>query len=151
MNIAGAYWRGDEKNKQLTRIYGITFQKSQLDEYITMLEEAKKRDHRKIGKEMEIFTFDDDVGPGLPLWMPNGAVIIEQLENSRRKPNRMQDTSVCGLRTSRRNPCTSPADIFPTMPIRCSLPWRWMVKILSEGDELPSSPQDLQGTESKLS
>lgn len=81
MNIAGAYWRGDESKKQLTRIYGITFpKKSQLEEYITMMEEAKKRDHRKIGKEMEIFTFDDDVGPGLPLWMPNGAVIIEQLE-----------------------------------------------------------------------
>lgn len=86
MNIAGAYWRGDEKNKQLTRIYGITFpKKSQLDEYLTMLEEAKKRDHRKIGKEMEIFTFDDDVGPGLPLWMPNGAVIIEQLEKLAKK------------------------------------------------------------------
>jgi threonyl-tRNA synthetase len=81
MNIAGAYWRGDESKKQLTRIYGITFpKKSQLDEYLTMVEEAKKRDHRKIGKEMEIFTFDDDVGPGLPLWLPNGAVIIEQLE-----------------------------------------------------------------------
>ena len=86
MNIAGAYWRGDEKNKQLTRIYGITFpKKSQLDEYLTMLEEAKKRDHRKIGKEMDIFTFDDDVGPGLPLWMPNGAVIIEQLEKLAKK------------------------------------------------------------------
>ncbi|MFN8145428.1 MAG: threonine--tRNA ligase [Bacteroidia bacterium] len=86
MNIAGAYWRGDEKNKQLTRIYGITFpKKSQLDEYLTMLEEAKKRDHRKIGKEMEIFTFDDDVGPGLPLWMPNGAVLIEQLEKLAKK------------------------------------------------------------------
>ncbi|MFZ7145497.1 MAG: threonine--tRNA ligase, partial [Bacteroidota bacterium] len=81
MNIAGAYWRGDEKNKQLTRIYGITFpKKSQLDEYLIMLEEAKKRDHRRIGKELEIFTFDDDVGPGLPLWLPNGGVIIEQLE-----------------------------------------------------------------------
>jgi threonyl-tRNA synthetase len=80
-NIAGAYWRGDEKNKQLTRVYGITFpKKSLLDEYLTMLEEAKKRDHRKIGKEMEIFTFDDDVGPGLALWLPNGAVLIEQLE-----------------------------------------------------------------------
>ncbi len=81
MNIAGAYWRGDEKNKQLTRIYGITFpKKSLLDEYLTMVEEAKKRDHRKIGKELELFTFDDEVGPGLPLWMPNGGVIIEQLE-----------------------------------------------------------------------
>ena len=81
MNIAGAYWRGDESKKQLTRIYGITFpKKSQLDEYLVMIEEVKKRDHRKIGKEMEIFTFDDDVGPGLPLWLPNGAVMIEQLE-----------------------------------------------------------------------
>lgn len=80
-NIAGAYWRGSEKNKMLTRLYGITFPKqSELDAYITMLEEAKKRDHRKIGKELEIFTFDDDVGPGMPLWLPNGGVMIEQLE-----------------------------------------------------------------------
>ncbi|MFN3940813.1 MAG: aminoacyl--tRNA ligase-related protein, partial [Chitinophagales bacterium] len=80
-NIAGAYWRGNEKNKMLTRIYGITFPKqSELDAYLQMLEEAKKRDHRKIGKELEIFTFDDDVGPGMPLWLPNGGVMIEQLE-----------------------------------------------------------------------
>ncbi len=86
MNIAGAYWRGDEKNKQLTRIYGITFpKKSLLDEYLTMLEEAKKRDHRKIGKELEIFMFDDDVGPGLPLWLPNGGVLIEELERLAKK------------------------------------------------------------------
>ena len=80
-NIAGAYWKGDEKNKQLTRIYGVTFpSQKQLDEYVQMLEEAKKRDHRKLGKELGIFTMDDDVGPGLPLWMPNGTVIIEELE-----------------------------------------------------------------------
>lgn len=80
-SIAGAYWRGDSDNKQLTRIYGITFPKQKdLDEYLLMVEEAKKRDHRKIGREMEIFTFDDDVGPGMPLWMPNGGVMIEQLE-----------------------------------------------------------------------
>jgi threonyl-tRNA synthetase len=80
-NIAGAYWKGDEKNKQLTRIYGITFpSQKQLDEYLQMLEEAKKRDHRKLGKELGIFTMDDDVGPGLPLWMPNGTIIIEELE-----------------------------------------------------------------------
>lgn len=86
MNIAGAYWRGDEKNKQLTRIYGITFpKKSMLDEYLAMLEEAKKRDHRKIGKELAIFMFDDDVGPGLPLWLPNGAVLIEELERLAKK------------------------------------------------------------------
>jgi len=80
-NIAGAYWKGDEKNKMLTRVYGVTFpSQKELDEYLNMLEEAKKRDHRKLGKELGIFTFDDDVGPGLPLWMPNGAVIIEELE-----------------------------------------------------------------------
>ncbi|TAL61881.1 MAG: threonine--tRNA ligase [Bacteroidetes bacterium] len=82
MNIAGAYWRGDEKNKQLTRIYGITYpSQKELDEYLSMLEEAKKRDHRKLGKELKIFTFNDDVGPGLPLWLPNGAAMIEQLES----------------------------------------------------------------------
>jgi threonyl-tRNA synthetase len=80
-NIAGAYWKGDEKNKMLTRIYGVTFpSQKELDEYVAMLEEAKKRDHRKLGKELGIFTMDDDVGPGLVLWMPNGTVIIEELE-----------------------------------------------------------------------
>jgi threonyl-tRNA synthetase len=80
-NIAGAYWKGDEKNKQLTRIYGVTFpSQKELDEYLALLEEAKKRDHRKLGKELGIFTFDEQVGPGLPLWMPNGTIIIEQLE-----------------------------------------------------------------------
>src|SRR5215831_3462998 len=80
-NIAGAYWKGDEKNKQLTRVYGITFpQQKELDEYLQMLEEARKRDHRKLGKELGIFTMDDDVGPGLIMWMPNGTVIIEELE-----------------------------------------------------------------------
>jgi len=80
-NIAGAYWKGDEKNKQLTRLYGVSFpSRKELDEYMLMLEEAKKRDHRKLGKELSIFTFDDDVGPGLPLWLPNGTVIIEELE-----------------------------------------------------------------------
>jgi threonyl-tRNA synthetase len=80
-SIAGAYWKGDEKNKQLTRIYGVSFpSQKELDEHIQMLEEAKKRDHRKLGKELGIFTFDDDVGPGLPLWMPNGTIVIEELE-----------------------------------------------------------------------
>ncbi len=80
-SIAGAYWKGNEKNKQLTRIYGITFpNQKELDEYLTMLEEAKKRDHRKLGKELSIFTMDDNVGPGLVLWMPNGTIIIEELE-----------------------------------------------------------------------
>lgn len=81
LSLAGAYWRGNEKNKQLTRIYGTAFAtEKELDEYLALLEEAKKRDHRKLGKELEIFTFDDKVGAGLPLWLPNGAVIIEELE-----------------------------------------------------------------------
>lgn len=82
MSIAGAYWRGNEKNKQLTRIYGVTFpQKKLLDEYLQMLEEAKKRDHRKLGKELELFTFSQRVGQGLPLWLPKGAALRERLEN----------------------------------------------------------------------
>ncbi len=81
LNIAGAYWRGDERNKQLTRIYGITFpQQKKLDEYLAWLEEAKKRDHRRIGRELSLFTFDEEVGAGLPLWLPNGAFMIEKLE-----------------------------------------------------------------------
>ncbi|MGE5393701.1 MAG: threonine--tRNA ligase [Candidatus Saccharibacteria bacterium] len=80
--IAGAYWRGNEKNKMLTRIYGITFPKQKmLDEYLVLLEEAKKRDHRKIGKEMELFTFSQNVGQGLPLWLPKGALLRAQLED----------------------------------------------------------------------
>ena len=86
LTIAGAYWRGDEHNKQLTRIYGITFpKKSMLDEYLAMLEEAKKRDHRKLGKEMELFTFSSKVGMGLPLWLPKGAALRERLEQFLRK------------------------------------------------------------------
>lgn len=81
-SIAGAYWRGDEKNKMLTRIYGITFpKKSMLDDYLAMLEEAKKRDHRKLGKELELFCFSPRVGQGLPLWLPKGAALRERLEN----------------------------------------------------------------------
>ena len=79
--IAGAYWRGDEKNPMLTRIYGLAFEsKEKLDEYINQQEEAKKRDHRKLGTEMELFAFSDYVGPGLPLWLPNGGVLVEELE-----------------------------------------------------------------------
>jgi len=81
-SIAGAYWRGNEKNKMLTRIYGVTFpQKKLLNEYLVMMEEAKKRDHRKIGKELELFAFSQRVGQGLPLWLPKGAMLRERLEN----------------------------------------------------------------------
>ena len=82
MKVAGAYWRGDENNEMLTRIYGTAWRTDkELRTYLNMLKEAEKRDHRKIGKEMKIFTFDDEVGAGLPLWLPNGSVIIEELEN----------------------------------------------------------------------
>jgi len=85
-SVASAYYKGDEKNPQLQRIYGTAFKnKTQLDEYFAMLEEAKKRDHRKLGKELELFTFDDDVGPGLPLWLPRGAAIIDELEKLARE------------------------------------------------------------------
>ncbi len=86
LNVAGAYWRGDEKRKQLTRIYGITFPKQkELKEYLAVLEEAKKRDHRKIGRELELFTFSSKVGLGLPLWLPKGAELRERLENFLKK------------------------------------------------------------------
>ncbi|MCR9249508.1 MAG: threonine--tRNA ligase [bacterium] len=86
LNVAGAYWRGDENNKQLTRLYGITFPKQkELKEYLELLEEAKKRDHRKLGKELELFTFSEKVGMGLPLWLPKGAMLRERLESFLKK------------------------------------------------------------------
>lgn len=86
LSLAGAYWRGDEKRNQLVRVYGITFpKKKMLDEYLTLLEEAKKRDHRKLGKEMELFTFSPTVGQGLPLWLPKGAALRDRLEQFLRK------------------------------------------------------------------
>ena len=82
LTCAGAYWRGDEKNKMLQRIYGTSwFSKEDLNDFLHRMEEAKKRDHRKLGRELEIYTFDEEIGPGLPLWLPNGTVIIEELEN----------------------------------------------------------------------
>ncbi len=86
LSVAGAYWRGDEKNKQLTRVYGISFPKQkELTEYLQLLEEAKKRDHRKLGKELELFTFSQKVGQGLPLWLPKGAALRERLEEFLKK------------------------------------------------------------------
>lgn len=89
MSIAGAYWRGDENNKQLTRVYGITFPKqAELTEYLEKVEEAKRRDHRKLGKELELFTFSQKVGSGLPLWLPKGAALRERLENFLKRAQR---------------------------------------------------------------
>jgi|TARA_B100001964_G_C14261492_1_gene615746 threonyl-tRNA synthetase len=89
LNSSGAYWRGDENNKMLQRIYGTVFNtKKELKEYLHMLEEAKKRDHRKLGKELELFAFDDEIGPGLPLWLPKGTIIIEELEKLAKETER---------------------------------------------------------------
>ena len=89
LSISGAYWRGDEKNKMLQRIYGTVFSKKKdLKKHLEMLEEAKKRDHRKLGKELELYTFDKDIGPGLPLWLPNGTVIIDELEQLAKQTER---------------------------------------------------------------
>ncbi len=89
LNIAGAYWRGDEKRQMLTRIYGITFPKQkELDEYLVFLEEAKKRDHRILGRDLELFTFSQKVGAGLPLWLPKGAELRERLEQFLKKVQR---------------------------------------------------------------
>ena len=86
LSVAGAYWRGDESRKMLQRIYGTAFAtREALDHHLAMLEEAKKRDHRTLGKQLELFTFDDEVGPGLPLWLPKGAVLIDELEDLARK------------------------------------------------------------------
>ena len=89
LSISGAYWRGDEKNKMLQRIYGTVFSKKKdLKKHLEILEEAKKRDHRKLGKELELYTFDKDIGPGLPLWLPNGTVIIDELEQLAKQTER---------------------------------------------------------------
>jgi threonyl-tRNA synthetase len=89
LSVAGAYWRGDEKNPMLTRVYGVSFPKQkELDDHLAMLEEAKKRDHRKLGKELELFTFDDQVGPGLPLWLPKGGFLIDKLEELAKETER---------------------------------------------------------------
>lgn len=92
--IAGAYWKGNEKNKMLTRIYGLAFlTKEELQNYVTMLQEAEKRDHRILGEKLKIFTFSEMVGPGLPLWLPNGTVIIEQLENLAKEMEKLGEYS----------------------------------------------------------
>ena len=92
LNVAGAYWRGDENNKQLTRIYGISFPKQKLlNEHLEMMEKAKKRDHRVIGKKLNLFTFSEKVGQGLPLWLPEGAELRDRLEIFKKKRKKKLD------------------------------------------------------------
>ena len=131
-SIAGAYWKGDEKNKQLTRIYGITFPaQKELDEYLQMLEEAKKRDHRKLGKELGIYTMDDDVGQGLIMWMPNGTVVIEELEKLAKETE-----SAAGYKRVV-TPHIAKESMYLTsghlhiMQIVCIRRWNWMVKSIT--------------------
>ncbi len=145
MSVAGAYWRGDEHNKMLQRIYGTAWEsKKDLENYLWQLEEAKKRDHRKLGKELEIFMFDEEVGPGLPLWLPNGGVMIEELE----KLAKEMEEKAGYLRV--RTPNLTKEDLF----IRSGhLPYYAEVdvsadgigrrEILCQADELPDAPQDL--------
>jgi threonyl-tRNA synthetase len=93
MSVAGAYWRGDVSRKQMTRVYAVTFPKQkELDEYLHLLEEAKRRDHRKLGKELELFAFSEKVGMGLPLWLPKGTMLRERLEGFLRKAQVRADT-----------------------------------------------------------
>lgn len=115
LSLAGAYWRGDESREQLVRVYGVSFpKKKMLDEYLVMLEEAKKRDHRKIGKEMELFAFSQNVGPGLPLWLPKGAALRDRLEQFLRKIQRRYGylqviTPTSATRCSTSPPATTPS------------------------------------------
>jgi threonyl-tRNA synthetase len=101
MSVAGAYWRGDEKNPMLQRIYGTAWRnKKELKRHLHMLEEAKKRDHRKLGRELEIFIFDDEVGPGLPLWLPNGGIHDRRAgEAGREMEDARPAISACARRT----------------------------------------------------
>ena len=126
MSIAGAYWRGKETNPQLQRIYGTAWETAeQLEQYQWRIEEAKKRDHRKLGKELEIFILDEEVGPGLPLWLPNGGVLIEELESLAKDMERK--AGYVRVRT----PHIAKESLFlrvatcRTMPTACSRRWRW--------------------------
>jgi threonyl-tRNA synthetase len=123
---SGAYWRGDEKKPMLQRIYGVAFEtEKELDDYTHMMEEAKRRDHRKLGAELDIFIFDDEVGPGLPLWLPNGGVMIEQIEALAKK---MEDEALTLIqtrtdgRTSQKSSCSSAAGTCRITPRACSRP-----------------------------
>ena len=122
-NVASAYYKGDEKNPQLQRIYGTAFKnKKELEEYFAMLEEAKKRDHRKLGKEMEFFVFDDDVGPGCRCGCRAARRLSKNWKSWRKKRNSPPVISACGRRTSRAK-IVQRAVIFPITPSRCSRRW----------------------------
>ncbi len=153
MSVAGAYWRGDEANPMLQRIYGTAWRnKKELNSTCDMLEEAKKRDHRKLGRELDIFVFDEEVGPGLPLWLPNGGVLISELERLAEETERK-----AGYQRVR-SPHLTKEDLF----LRSGhLPYYAESMypadgaggraLLHEADELPLPSQDLCGQAAQLS
>ena len=126
MSVAGAYWRGDEANPMLQRIYGTAWRnRKELNAHLELLEEAKKRDHRKLGRDLEIFFFDDEVGPGLPLWLPNGAVLIDELEALAKEVETQSGLSARARRISVRKTCSCAAGTCPTTPRACTRRWNW--------------------------
>jgi threonyl-tRNA synthetase len=121
--IAAAYWRGNEKNPQLQRIYGLCFEKEEeLTAHLKMLEEAEKRDHRKLGRELDLYMISEEVGAGLPLWLPNGAILVEEIEKLAKQVSSTAAINVCERPTSPRVLCTTSRDTFLTMRSLCSLP-----------------------------
>ena len=142
LSVAGAYWKGDEKNKQLTRVYGITFPKqAQLDAHLAMLEEARKNDHRILGRELEIFTFDDEVGPGLPLWLPKGAAIIEKLEKLAKESEHEQGYVRVKTPHLAKEAMYLRSGHLPYYAPAYGAGW---TEVLPEGHELPAPPQDIR-------
>ena len=122
--VASAYYKGDEKNPQLQRVYGTAFKtKKELDDYFAMLEEAKKRDHRKLGRELELFVFDDDVGPGLPMFLPRGAVIAEELEKLAKETEFAAGYQRVRTPHIARESCIKRAVTSPTTPNQCFHRW----------------------------
>ncbi len=152
-SVAGAYWRGDEHNAMLQRIYGTVWRnRKDLEAYLQMLEEAKKRDHRKLGKDLEIFIFEDEVGPGLPLWLPRGAVMIEELE----KLAKEMEFKAGYVRV--RTPNVTKEDLFLRsghLPYYAESMYPPMElegrALLRQAHELPDAPQDLRGQTAQLS
>ncbi len=146
MSIAGAYWRGDEHNKMLTRIYGTAWKTpDELKNYLKMLEEAKARDHRKLGKELEIYIYDEEVGPGLPLWLPRGGVVIEELERLAKEME--EKAGYLRVRTPAPDQGRPvPALRSPAVLRREHVPAHGdgRNEILRQADELPDAPQDLR-------
>ena len=134
--VASAYYKGDEKNPQLQRVYGTAFKtKKELDDYFAMLEEAKKRDHRKLGRELELFVFDDDVGPGLPMFLPRGAVIAEELEKLAKETEFAAGYQRVRTPHIARESLYKKSGHLPTTPSRCFRRWNCSKKMSRNSSE----------------